>query len=187
MTAQAREVLIYNSEEYGMASEPFAQYMALKKFNIRLKSPHTALWRGYFGKWEIEENKLFLTDISGHGVLKNDEKYKTGRLELRHRLKQGLITPQENGHLLRKFEQECFEKINLSLMAFFNSEEKVFASWFSGKIYVPFGEILQYIHIGYASIYEKEMIFSIKEGVVVGLEIKINDLKNQPNGEVSKY
>jgi len=43
--------------------------------------------------------------------------------------------------------------------------DNVFANWFKGKIIIPQGEQVQYIHMGYASIYEKELHISFKNGL----------------------
>ena len=45
MTAQCRERLIYNGEEYYLATEPLASYLI--KHDIRFIASHTACWRGY--------------------------------------------------------------------------------------------------------------------------------------------
>lgn len=38
------------------------------------------------------------------------------------------------------------------------------ADWFSGSIIAPQGKLLHYIHLGYQSIYEKELEFHFKDG-----------------------
>ena len=53
---------------------------------------------------------------------------------------------------------------NANLKKMFGTET-VFADWFTGKIIVPQGERVQYIHMGYASIYEKELHISFKSGI----------------------
>ena len=68
MTAQCRERLIYNGEEYYLATEPLAPYLVSHK--IRFTAPHTACWRGYIGSWLIEDNKLYLVDLPGYGYHK---------------------------------------------------------------------------------------------------------------------
>lgn len=52
---------------------------------------------------------------------------------------------------------------------------KVFANWYTGNIYSPRGELLQYVHNGYASIYEKEKYISIHQGQVDSISF-INNL-----------
>lgn len=64
MTAQCRERLIYNGEEYYLATEPLASYLI--KHDIRFIAPHTACWRGYIGSWLIEDNKLYLVDLKAN-------------------------------------------------------------------------------------------------------------------------
>lgn len=41
----------------------------------------------------------------------------------------------------------------------------VFANWFSGKLLIPQGKQVQYIHMGYASIYERELHIFFKNGL----------------------
>ena len=42
----------------------------------------------------------------------------------------------------------------------------VFAHWFSGEIRLPQGNLLKYVHGGYASQYEFDLFLEIKKGVV---------------------
>jgi len=121
MTAQIRELLIYDQKTYEMSCEPFYQYIIKNKLELRLHWPNTALWRGYMGEWEITNNKLYLTKISGFGEIRNSENFRLGRLELRKKIKEGIITPQENGHLLKQLKEDCMEDIELSLKTLFTS------------------------------------------------------------------
>lgn len=45
--------------------------------------------------------------------------------------------------------------------------EPIFAYWFSGEITIPEGEILNYVHGGFATVYEREQRITINGGVVV--------------------
>ena len=63
MTAQIRERLKFNGIDYRMASEPLeGQLETLSNFN-ELKPPNDACLRGYYGSWEIKNNKLFLVGL----------------------------------------------------------------------------------------------------------------------------
>ena len=44
----------------------------------------------------------------------------------------------------------------------------IFADWFTGVLNIPQGEMLEYIHMGYASIFEDELRLEFKRGVLVG-------------------
>ena len=50
----------------------------------------------------------------------------------------------------------------------FPGQEKVFADWYSGEIRIPQGKLLEYIHLGFASVYEKDLFLKIEAGQVVG-------------------
>lgn len=45
------------------------------------------------------------------------------------------------------------------------------ASWFSGQLRVPQGELLQYVHMGYSSIYERELLLEIRNGKLVATDV----------------
>ena len=44
----------------------------------------------------------------------------------------------------------------------------IFAEWFTGTLVAPQGERLKYVHMGYQSVYEKELHIEVKNGVVQG-------------------
>ena len=46
-------------------------------------------------------------------------------------------------------------------------EDRVFAHWFSGTIRLPMGKLLQYVHSGFSSRYERDVFLEIKAGVLV--------------------
>ncbi len=48
---------------------------------------------------------------------------------------------------------------------------RVAATWFTGKLRVPQGKQLQYVHAGYRSVYEQELILTLKDGKVTDKEV----------------
>lgn len=61
--------------------------------------------------------------------------------------------------------KECGLEIrNADLNKMFGTDN-VFANWFSGKLFIPQGKKVQYIHMGYATIYERELHISFKSGL----------------------
>jgi hypothetical protein len=46
-------------------------------------------------------------------------------------------------------------------------DEPLFADWFSGVLRIPRGQLLQYVHMGFASVYEEELHIKIERGMVV--------------------
>ncbi|MBC8767364.1 hypothetical protein H4O18_05105 [Arenibacter sp. BSSL-BM3] len=65
MTAQIKERLLIDGEEYGMATEPLAVYLQELQPKPKLILFSTACWRGYIGSWELINNRLYLVDFSG--------------------------------------------------------------------------------------------------------------------------
>lgn len=52
--------------------------------------------------------------------------------------------------------------------------DRVFAHWYSGTLRIPEGKQLEYVHMGYASTYERDRILKIEKGVVVGSHVRQN-------------
>ena len=71
MTAQHREKLRYNGEIYHLAVEPLYPYLEKKK--IRFVPDSSACWRGYYGWWSIEDDKLYLTNLIAYVPRQTDE------------------------------------------------------------------------------------------------------------------
>ncbi len=45
--------------------------------------------------------------------------------------------------------------------------KELMATWYSGELRIPQGKMLQYYHAGYASVYEYDLLLTIREGRVV--------------------
>ena len=61
------------------------------------------------------------------------------------------------------FEAELYS----SMDTFFPGVSRVLASWFTGNIIIPRGELLEYVHLDYASTYEEYIVLAIREGRVL--------------------
>ena len=46
-------------------------------------------------------------------------------------------------------------------------QKEIFAGWFSGRIIIPHGKLLKYVHMGYESIYEKELYTDFENGILI--------------------
>jgi hypothetical protein len=57
---------------------------------------------------------------------------------------------------------------------FSNFPSRVFAHWYSGTIRIPQGKQLEYVHMGYGSIYERDVLLEIEKGVVKSTRVKEN-------------
>lgn len=132
MTAQIRDTIIYNSQEYSLATEPLRSYLEAK--GIEYPSTSTGNYRGYIASWEVIDNKLYLTHIK-----------------------------------IPEFLSEMDSEANL-----FPGEEKTFAEWYTGRLRIPYGELLEYVHQGYGSVYEKELYLRFLNGNLLGEDEKDN-------------
>jgi hypothetical protein len=65
------------------------------------------------------------------------------------------------------------EKVGLECI--FPDQKKVFADWFNGEIRIPHGKMLKYIHMGWASIFEKELFLDFKNGILINERLIEND------------
>ena len=52
--------------------------------------------------------------------------------------------------------------------------ERVFAHWYSGKVRIPRGKLLNYVHGGYASTYERDQFITFDRGVAVAGNTTVN-------------
>ncbi|CAG1020056.1 hypothetical protein DOJK_00048 [Patescibacteria group bacterium] len=88
-------------------------------------------------------------------------------------------------YLVKLVDGSCGEnapEIPLSKL-FPNQTAPIKATWFSGELKIPQGKQLQYVHMGYGSIYEKELHLTIKNGKLVNKITIDNSKKAMPNVE----
>jgi len=145
MTAQTGEWLIYKGEQTWMRSEPFNPWLKAHKFPVTPNS--TACARGYFGRWEIKDDKLYLIGL---------KVFVTGYFRQREEIDMARIFP---------------------------GQKEVFAEWYSGEIRIPVGERLEYVHSGYASTYEKDIILQFEKGIQTSEEVVDNTIGFVPRNQ----
>ena len=51
---------------------------------------------------------------------------------------------------------------------------RVFAHWYSDTIQIPQGKLLDYVHMGYASTYERDLLLTFEKGVLTETEVREN-------------
>ena len=61
--------------------------------------------------------------------------------------------------------------------------DRVFAHWFTGEIRLPQGKMLNYVHMGYGSTYERDLLLKIEGGMVVGSTVRVNGFSEDPNAK----
>ncbi|MEQ1830291.1 MAG: hypothetical protein ABL921_30320 [Pirellula sp.] len=65
------------------------------------------------------------------------------------------------------------------------TSEPIFADWFTGLLRVPQGELLEYVHLEFGSVYETELFLDIEDGIVVDSWTKDNRGKTHDANEIA--
>lgn len=73
----------------------------------------------------------------------------------------------ERLYLVELAAHKSYEEI-IGLSDLFPGRDKVFAHWFTGELRCPQGAQLEYMHMGYGSIYEYDLLLEFKQGILVG-------------------
>ncbi len=109
-------------------------------------SMSSANWRGYMATWTIESDRLLLVKVAQEHQTKPVPKNRKDR---------------ENWRPKWEMREIPIERILPGKTL------PVFAEWYSGRLKIPQGEMTRYVHMGYGSEYERELLIEIKNGVVV--------------------
>jgi len=62
-TTQFEDMIYLEGQKHSLFSLPLEQYYGPGNPRPKFRAPHTALWRGYVGIWEIKGGVLYLKDI----------------------------------------------------------------------------------------------------------------------------
>ena len=54
--------------------------------------------------------------------------------------------------------------------------QRVFAHWYTGMLRCGQGELLEYVHMGFASTYERDLLLYFNDGVLFKTEVRHNSL-----------
>jgi len=167
-TAQIPDRLIYKGDTISLFDCPLEYYPDNELINPKSLFGssgcfYTACWRNYVATWAIEDNKLYLVQIR-NACYPTDSKY-VG------------ISIQEAADSIGK---EYADLKSLFPDRFNNG--KVLADWVSTSMISPLGNLLFYIHDGFESIFEKELEFTFKSGILINTKEYDNSKTKQ-----SKY
>jgi hypothetical protein len=57
--------------------------------------------------------------------------------------------------------------------------QRVFAHWFSGTLRLPQGHLLHYVHGGFGSCYEQDLLIDVTRGVVTAKRVRVNGFSDE--------
>jgi hypothetical protein len=154
MTAQIPDVLEYHGQTYRLYTNPLDALQDGRRPTFAYEN--SALWRGYVACWEILNDRLYLKDLHGRLCTRSAE-------QGARRANCG--THHGSGCIARDVQlSDLFGQVD-------RIDGMIFAEWFSGELKVPQGKMLEYVHMGYGSRYERYLIFDIVDGVVVASRV----------------
>jgi len=160
-TGQVPDYLIYEGKLLWLFSNPLEKHDQFKWVRrLSIAEVSTAERRGYRALWEISDGKLYLVALAA----KIDDR-EIGIFELRKEIEKLFPRTPKN-------DRDPFPIV----------KNRVFAGWYSGKLRVPLGEELKYVHQNYESVYERDLFLDIERGVLKKSEIVNNDKPKENDG-----
>ncbi len=151
-TAQEPDKLILDGKEVELFENPLEAFwpdgqgrpnietVGLPREEIIISSNN---WRGYVAEWAIRGDRLFLTDLSRRCGIPKWRAW------------------------MKPWADDEYRSVPMELVLP-GKKLPVFAEWYSGRLKIPQGKMTRYVHMGYGSEYERELLIEIKNGVVVG-------------------
>jgi hypothetical protein len=124
----------------------------------------SACWRNYVATWIIQDNKLYLINIRNACYPTN-----TGDIAASFKSKSDSIG-NEYADLKKLFHDKY-------------RNGKVYADWVTGKMIMPVGKLLFYVHDHFESVYEKEKELTIANGLL----LSVNEFDNSKTKESSYH
>jgi len=142
----------------------FSELFATAQYGDRLVIDKDTFW--------INSNPLeSYFDIKGNRTI-NDEEIQGGCTALWRGYVATWLLQNDSLFLIRIQTDYCGDNpIDLDIKKEFGSN-KVFAEWVNHTIVQTKGELIQYVHMGYMSIYEQEIFYRLENGVLKNTEIK---------------
>lgn len=156
-TAQAPDTIIIDGEKLWLFANPLEPFLqSLKRRPSLFLTPYvtsSANWRGYIANWTIRNGNLYLTGIESYEC------------------------PVPSG---RNPPNNCKPVTLQSLFSKQDTKEGVHATWYTGELRIPKGKRLHYVHMGYASVYEEEIVLEMEKGKLIGRKKIDNRSKQRP-------
>jgi len=95
---------------------------------------------------------------------------------------QGVWEIRQDRLYLLELDGEDAQGTQLSLGDIFPGyPDRVFAHWYSGTLRIPRGKQLKYVHMGYGSVYEEDLLIKIRRGMLVGRDVQHNGVSDDPS------
>lgn len=154
-TSQDPDVLILDGKTYDLYANPLESYYGegwRPAFWFAPNTVNSGNWRGYVATWEIINDSLYLTKINSWFCNK------------RIRTRSG-----------------CRRVTLRDLFGVKVVNGRVAATWSYDELRVPDGKEIEYVHMGYGSVYERDIIFGVDAGKILKREVIDNTKGTLPS------
>jgi hypothetical protein len=150
-TSQVGDRLILDNDTLSLCTLPLESYLdrlgrrpAVAIGNLE----NTANWRGYVATWKIEHSALWLVKV--------EKEYWRGQMPYKD----------------HNWDTEIRV---IPIDSFFPGQSApVFAWWYTGTLRIPEGELLHHVHMGFASLTERDRFYTVYKGMVTGCSVVDN-------------
>ena len=153
--------------------DSFLRARGLKKSRGGMMS--TANWRGYVATWLLQRDRLWLTAISSNGLIVD------------RRQSEAEAEADADADVPGELDGRPFTVDGLFPDEDRPPETPVFAEWYSGELRIPEGEMIQYVHGGYGTTYERDRLILIERGRFVRSWVRKNDSPPSPEEQLQAF
>jgi len=154
MTAQTANRIRLQGASHLLMSEPDeGLWTDLVKPNFVPLS--SANWQGYVSHWAVKGSALYLEDVQGSVCRRHPE----------------VGAERSNWCQIGHYGNCDRRPIRLSDICYV-PPDGLRADWFSGELRVPQGRLIEYVHAGWASGFERDLILQVVDGRIVSEEMK---------------
>lgn len=180
MTAQVSDHLRFgrDGERRPLFTNPLQNFLQREGIGPRIDGMgflSTANYRGYVATFVLHDGRLWLEHLATDGrsvlVAKQRQRWvptadgrgqeKEVEAKASFEARAAVVDPQR-----RPFTVEgLFPPEMEGVMR--DDDGRVLADWYSGELRVPLGDMVQYVHAGYVSQYERDRLIMIQSGSVV--------------------
>jgi hypothetical protein len=153
-TAQSPDVLIYENKVYDLFANPLESF-----YKDGAGRPGFQIQPGVVstGNWR---GYTAIWEVEGDSLLLRG-------------VDSWLCDPRDSENCRRADLKELFgEKLR---------GNRVEATWFSGELRIPDGKMLQYVHMGYGSVYERDIILTVRAGRITNKSVVDNTKRKLPS------
>ncbi len=89
---------------------------------------------------------------------------------------------------LRRIDARYADGREARLADFFpDHPERVFAHWYTGTLRIPEGRMLEYVHGGYGSRFERDRLIRVERGVVQDITVHTHGIADDPDASITEH